>query len=110
MSWIPRIRANFIGIVDWQDWDFTWRTRYIHSMTDPDFTKETNVFGYEDVRSHIEHDIRVAWNRDNYRVVFGVNDVFDRDPPYVFSTGANTDLFLYNSMGRFGFARATMTL
>ena len=107
---IPRIRANFIGTVDWRDFDFTWRMRYVHSMSDPDFTRETNVFAYENVRSHTEHDLRVAWNYDSYRVVVGVNDIFDRDPPYVFNSGNNTDPFLYDAMGRYMFLRATMTM
>ena len=107
---IPRIKANLIANVDWEAWDFTWRTRYIHSMTDPDFTRDTNTFGYENVPSHTEHDIRIGWNQDKYRVVFGVNDLFDNDPPYVFNSGNNTDLFLYDFLGRYMFLRATATM
>jgi outer membrane receptor protein involved in Fe transport len=106
---IPRIKANFVGNVDWNNFDFTWRTRYIHGMSDPRFDGN-NAFGYEDVPSHTEHDIRVGWNLENYRIVFGVNDLFDRDPPYLFSTGNNTDLFLYDAMGRYFFLRATLSM
>jgi len=107
---IPRIKANFNANVSWNAWDFSWRLRYIHSMSDPSFTKETNVFGYEDVPSHTESDVRVRYNWEQYTAVFGVNDLFDRDPPYVFSSGNNTDLFLYSPVGRYMFLRLSANL
>ncbi|XOV81766.1 MAG: TonB-dependent receptor [bacterium] len=107
---IPRIRGNLDANVSWNEWDFTWRLRYIHSMTDPSYTAETNVFGYEDVSSHTESDIRVRYNWDQYTAVFGINDLFDRDPPYVFSSGNNTDLFTYSPIGRYFFLRLSADL
>ncbi|MEM6708773.1 MAG: TonB-dependent receptor, partial [Pseudomonadota bacterium] len=101
---IPRIRALFDVNVDWEAWDFRWGIRYIHGMDDPRFDGN-NVLGYDGPPSHTEHDFRIAYNFDKVRVVFGVNDVFDNDPPYVFSTGNNTDLFLYDSIGRNLFLR-----
>ena len=74
----------------------TWATR----VFDGD-----NAFGYDTVPSHTEHDIRVGWNPGAYRVLLGVNDLFDNDPPYVFSSGTNTDLFLYGAVGRYVFLR-----
>ncbi len=106
---IPRIKANASIDVAWRNFDFQWRTRYIHGMSDPDFDGN-NVFGYEDVPSHTEHDVRVRYNLDQYTIVFGVNDLFDRDPPYVFSSGNNTDLFLYDAIGRYFFARLSANL
>lgn len=106
---IPRIKANINLNVDWQNWDFGVRTRYIHGMNDPRFNG-VNAFGYDDVRSHTEVDLRVGYNLDIYRAVIGVNDVFDKDPPYVFSSGNNTDLFLYSAMGRYFFLRLSASL
>lgn len=101
---IPRIKANVQATVDWRDFDFTWRTRHIHGMNDPRYDGN-NAFGYDRVKAHREHDIRVAWNLNQYRVLLGVNDLFDNDPPYVFSSGTNTDLFLYGAVGRYIFLR-----
>ena len=101
---IPRIKANVQATVDWRAFDFTWRTRYIHGMNDPRYDGN-NAFGYDRVKAHREHDIRVAWNLNQYRVLLGVNDLFDNDPPYVFSSGTNTDLFLYGAIGRYIFLR-----
>jgi outer membrane receptor protein involved in Fe transport len=42
--------------------------------------------------------------------VFGINNVLDEDPPYVFGSGNNTDAFLYDAMGRYWFARVTYTM
>ncbi|MEM7099837.1 MAG: TonB-dependent receptor [Pseudomonadota bacterium] len=107
---IPRIRGNFSGQVQWEDWSFLLRGRYIHGMTDPDFTAETNTFGYEDVPSHTEWDLRARYSWDQYTAVVGVNDIFDRDPPYVFSSGNNSDLFLYSPVGRYFFVRLSADL
>ena len=106
---MPRIKANIIGTIDWRNFDFTWRTRYIHGMNDPRFDGN-NAFGYDTVPSHSEHDIRIGWNLDQYRAVLGVNDLFDHDPPYVFSSGTNTDLFLYGALGRYIFLRLSANL
>lgn len=106
---IPRIQAQANMLVDWQQWDFRWGIRYIHGMDDPSFDGN-NPFNYSGTSSHTEHDWRVAYNFDKYRVLVGINDVFDNDPPYVFSSGNNTDLFLYDSIGRFGFVRLSANL
>ena len=101
---MPRIRAIGSVRVDKDDWDFTWRMRFIDDMDDPRYDGD-NAFGYDTVPSHTEHDIRVGWNPGAYRVLLGVNDLFDNDPPYVFSSGTNTDLFLYGAVGRYVFLR-----
>lgn len=106
---IPRIRGNLNVGIDWHDWDFDIRGRYIHHMKDPRFDGD-NAFNYRTVGAHTEWDLRVGYNIDKYRVVVGVNDVFDNDPPYVFSTGNNTDLFLYSAVGRYFFTRLSASL
>lgn len=101
---MPRIKALGSLRVDKGNWDFAWQMRFIDDMDDPRFDGN-NTFGYDDVPSHTEHDIRVGWNPGAYRVLLGVNDLFDKDPPYVFSSGTNTDLFLYGALGRYVFLR-----
>lgn len=107
---IPRIKGIWNNQISWEEFDFIFRARYIHGMTDPDFDEDTNIFGYEDVPSHTEWDVRVRYNWEQYTAVFGVNDLFDRDPPYVFNSGNNTDLFLYSPVGRYFFLRLTADL
>jgi iron complex outermembrane recepter protein len=106
---IPRIRSNLSLGTDWQNWSFTWVTRYTHRMDDPRFNGN-NPFNYDRVRRHFEHDVRAGLTWNNFDVMLGVNNVFDRDPPYVFSSGNNTDAFLYRPFGRYFFLRAGMHL
>ena len=101
---MPRIKAVGNITVNKGNWDYTWRLRYVHRMDDPRYDGD-NVFGYDTVPSHTEHDLRVGWLVGAYRFLLGVNDVFDNDPPYVFSSGNNTDLFLYGAIGRYAFMR-----
>ncbi len=105
---MPRLRGTGFVRVNKGQWDYTWRMRYVHRMDDPRYDGN-NVFGYDTVPSHTEHDIRVGWLVGDYRFLLGVNDVFDNDPPYVFSSGNNTDLFLYGAVGRYAFMRMDFT-
>lgn len=107
---IPRIRAVWNNQISWEEWDFIVRGRYTHGMSDPDFSASTNTFGYENVPSHTEWDLRVRFNWDQYAAVFGVNNVLDEDPEYVFNSGNNSDLFLYSPIGRYFFLRLTADL
>ena len=101
---MPRIRATSNINVNRGNWDYTWRMRYVHRMDDPRYDGD-NVFGYDHVPSHTEHDVRVGWIVGDYRLLLGVNDLLDADPPYVFSSGNNADLFLYGAIGRYAFLR-----
>jgi iron complex outermembrane recepter protein len=104
---IPRIKSTARADVDWQQWSFGWQTRYIHSMKDP-LRDGNNAFNYRSVRAHVEHDLRVGYEWNNINVLLGVNDVFDEDPPYVFSSGNNTDTFLYDVLGRYFFLQVSV--
>ena len=106
---IPRIRANVSATVDWRSFDVNLRLRYIHGLDDPRYDGN-NAFGYDTVPSHREYDLRLGWNLDRYRAVLGINDLFDNDPPYVFSQGSNSDLFLYGAIGRYFFLRLSANL
>ncbi|AZU03390.1 TonB-dependent receptor [Glycocaulis alkaliphilus] len=96
------------------DWNYRefglgWRTRFIPSLNDPRYDGR-NFLGYDDVDSNTIHDVRVRWEaRPNTQILFGVNNVFDQDPPYAFDTGTNTITGLYGSsvIGRYFFGRIT---
>ena len=106
---IPRIKGNLRADVLYGDWTVSWSMQYISGMDDPDFDGD-NVFGYDTVPSYDNHDLRVAYNWNQYRFLVGINNVFDEDPPYVFSSGNNTDTFLYDVFGRYWFARVSYAL
>ena len=106
---IPKWKIN--GRIDMflNNWTFSWLMQYISSMNDPDWNGD-NVFNYSGVPDYWKHDLRVAYDWDHYRLLFGISNVLDKDPPYVFSSGNNTDLFLYNPFGRYWYARLTYSM
>ncbi len=108
---IPRIKANLYTEVVWQGFDFAWTARYLHSMKNPRYTDTSCSFtNCHTVDAHIEHDVTLAYNFRGYRFVVGANNLFDEEPEYVQSTNANTDLALYDVIGRFVFARVTVKI
>lgn len=107
---IPDKSANTRIDMFLNNWTFSWMTRYIGSMDDPRFDPTNNSFGYDGPPSYFKHDLRVAYDWERYRLVFGVNNVLDEDPPYVFASGVNTDAFLYDVMGSYWFARLTFSM
>ena len=78
-------------------------------MNDPAWDGD-NAFGYSGTDAYSKHDIRVAYDWDRYRVLVGINNVFDEEPPYVFNTGRNTDTRLFDMFGTYWFARLTVTM
>jgi outer membrane receptor protein involved in Fe transport len=107
---IPDKSANFRADMFLNNWSFSWLTRYIGEMDDPDFEAATNTFGYSKVDAYYKHDLRVAYDWERYRLLIGVNNVLDEDPPYVFDSGTNTDSFTYDSFGMYWYARLTFSL
>jgi iron complex outermembrane receptor protein len=107
---IPDKQANFRADMFLNNWSFSWLTRYIGEMDDPDFEAATNTFGYSKVDAYYKHDIRVAYDWERYRLLFGINNVTDEDPPYVFDSGTNTDSFLYDNFGTYWYARLTFSM
>ena len=91
------------------DWTFSWLMRHIGEMNDTRFDG-TNSFGYDKVDAYYKHDLRVAYDWERYRFVFGINNVTDEDPPYVFASGINTDGFLYDVFGTYWYARVTFAM
>jgi outer membrane receptor protein involved in Fe transport len=116
----PRWRAQ--GFVDWQmgGWSAQWRMRYIHKFSNggaagsiydtfPDGNSGT-VLHYG---STIYNDVSLGYNilPINTRVDFGVNNIFDKQPPLLYANNtlnANTDPSDFDLMGRYFYARVTV--
>jgi outer membrane receptor protein involved in Fe transport len=103
---IPQFKANAGLTFERNNWSLSWRSRIVGDMDDPRYNG-FNYFNYDGPEAHIEHDIRGRYQWNNYGLLLGVNNVFDEEPPYVFGTGNNTDLFTYSAMGRYYFARVS---
>ncbi|WP_199609235.1 TonB-dependent receptor plug domain-containing protein [Flocculibacter collagenilyticus] len=115
----PTWKTNLdVGLVT-DDWSANWSMRYIDSVeeqfdrvdvgdtvfegfrTQVDPTDATKLLVLRDVDSQIIHDIRFTYYMDELSVSFGVDNVFDEEPPYA-ATGFNdnTDPRTYNTVGR----------
>ena len=116
----PRWRGQ--GFVDWNlgSWNASWRMRYIgrfqNGSKDP--TQDTNpvqglpgvVFKYG---ATVYNDVSIGYNIEplNTRVDFGVNNLFDKQPPFLYANNtlnANTDPSDFDLMGRYYWARVTV--
>lgn len=109
----PRWRID--SFVEWNldNWSAMWRIRYISGfrMGSPDPTQDTHPAGshlpgfYIDYGSNLYHDVTVSYDLDSLssRVSVGVNNVFDRQPPLLYSNNVdngNTDAFNFDQLGR----------
>jgi iron complex outermembrane recepter protein len=95
-------------------WSATWETTYLSDAT-PD-SDPGSPFAY-DVGSFTTHDLQVGWDvTENANLYFGVNNVFDEDPPTILSgvpgntTGTDTAADVYDPLGRAFYVGARLRL
>jgi len=94
---IPEYRLNFGADYDIGAFSFGWQGRMISELETLNFDGN-NFLNYGKVPEHWEHDVLGRWKvSDSITTTLGVNNVFDEDPEYVFSTGNNTSTDLYGS-------------
>ncbi|MFT4926986.1 MAG: iron complex outermembrane receptor protein [Phenylobacterium sp.] len=118
----PKYKTNLnIGLFN-DDWSASYTLRYIGDVEEKVGTggidaagvwdpvnasfrteqEDTTSFGvYRDVGSMVIQDIRFTYFLDKYSVSFGVDNIFDEDPPYLASGfNDNTDPRTYATQGR----------
>ncbi len=101
---IPNIRAN--GFMTWSKdiYSIEYAIRYIGPA------EEENYGGTMwDVDSVMYHDIRASFDFDPLTLTFGVNNLFNTEPPFVDTAfNGNTSIENYDVMGSFGYLRLTL--
>lgn len=109
----PQARTNTSVKYAIGDWQATLQHRYIPKIDDTSSRGNgRNPLNYDYIDEHSILDARVRWDAtETTRLLFGVNNLMDEEPPYVFNTGNNTAPGLYGSavVGRFLFARVTQS-
>jgi iron complex outermembrane receptor protein len=104
---VPVIRDNFTGTYAHGPFSFSWTVRYIDGMTyntggsnfsaaDERFYKTNEVF---------YHDIVATYNFKKVQLVGGIDNLFDRTPPFALDASTNTAPTVYDVLGRFFYAR-----
>jgi len=116
----PRWRAQ--GFVDWQagGWSAQWRMRYIGRFQNGAATgspqdsfpngESGTILKYG---ATVYNDVSIGYNLAiiNTRLDFGVNNLFDKQPPMLYANNtlnANTDPSDFDLMGRYWWARVTV--
>ncbi|WP_445145922.1 TonB-dependent receptor plug domain-containing protein [Dyella sp. Tek66A03] len=116
----PRWRAQ--GYASWQQggWSAQWRMRYIGTFQNgaptgspQDSFPDGNSGTILHYGSTVYNDVSVGYNIApiNTRVDFGVNNLFDKQPPMLYANNtlnANTDPSDFDLMGRYFWARVTV--
>ena len=116
-------RWRGLGTLTWTDgpWDATWRTQYIGTVRigSPDisqgFSAEGGVPGAVlNFGPQIYHNVSIGYNLAAYhtRFDFGVNNLFDTQPPLMYQNNvlnSNTDVNTYDTIGRYFWGRITVT-
>jgi outer membrane receptor protein involved in Fe transport len=101
---IPNIRAN--GFMTWSKdiYSIEYAIRYIGPA------EEENYGGTMwDVDAVMYHDIRASFDFDPLTLTFGVNNLFNTEPPFVDTAfNGNTSIENYDVMGSFGYLRLTL--
>jgi iron complex outermembrane receptor protein len=90
--------------------DVEWTVNYMDSMADIRYgtsVPANNFLGYSGVPTYFSHDLIVRTRLiDNVDLTLGVNNVFDKDPPYAFVSTRNTLPTAYDQLGRYVFLLA----
>jgi outer membrane receptor protein involved in Fe transport len=109
-GFFTELRTNLSLNWSIDDWSATATARYIGGVTETESGWWTDPFE-RDVPSMTTFDLQGSWQAmDNLSLTLGVDNVFDEQPPFVYSAfGANTDVTTYNVLGAFYYARATIT-
>lgn len=118
----PRWRAQ--GYVDWRmgNWGASWRMRYIGRFQDGGAANTLqDTFPVQGAAAGtvlkygatVYNDVSVGYNIEplNTHVDFGVNNLFDKQPPMLWGNNtlnANTDPSSFDLMGRYFWGRVTV--
>jgi iron complex outermembrane receptor protein len=114
-------RPKTVGVSDISlkrgDWTYAWRGNYVSTTKEMDLSNVYTYLGYagatRDIKAgwQIRHDFSVAYNPNNWGVMVGIRNVFDKKPdlisPSAGTTIGNTPLYAsqYDYYGRTFFAR-----
>lgn len=123
----PRFKSSLILSWALDRWSAFVTNRYIHSVTEQcrglqafpetcsDFNPVDDKLSENELAARVYTDIQVSYVppilEDRLNVAFGINNLFDQDPPACFSCALNGfDATTYNVPGVFGYLRAGYAL
>lgn len=109
----PRWRGYFDLQYELEDWTVRWSTNYTKSMRDSGYGTSVPVNNFKNYRGtpdYYVHNALVRWSGvSGLEVSFGINNVFDKDPPYAFVTTRNTLPAMFDQLGRYYFGSMSVS-
>ena len=110
----PHLRDN--ASVDWKLGNFGvgYRMRYIQGTTFDTYPgpyvqgKLSTQFASAATPDVFYHDVNLSYDVHNFSLNLGVQNLFNKQPPYVFDTGTNTDAAVYDVFGRVVYLKTTL--
>ncbi len=110
----PRFRDN--ANVDWRlgNIEFGYTMRYIGGTVFDDYPApyvQGSAKGQHASAATPDvfyHDINGSYDYHNFTLNFGIQNLFDKQPPYVNDTATNTDAQVYDIFGRVVYLKTTM--
>lgn len=113
----PKLVGNMDVRLERGDWTYYWGVEYIHGTKNLDldstFTYQGWADAWRDIRAdrRFYHNASVRYDLDDWSVLVGVRNIFDKDPPFI-SNGVGTRYgnipafaTQYDLYGRTGFVR-----
>jgi iron complex outermembrane receptor protein len=107
----PRLRGNLTGTYSQRAFDVQWQVNFVDAVRDLNYGASipvTNLKNYSGVPQYFSHDLLVRLRpMDGFRLSVGVNNLFDKDPPYAFVSVRNASSVLHDQIGRYYFMTVT---
>lgn len=107
-----RWKSNLSADWRYEDFSASATLHYISGVTEAEKGWWTNFEPFDrEVASNTTVDVQGNYHwGDNITFTLGIDNLFDREPPFVFSAfGANTDVSTYDVLGRFFYTRAKLS-
>jgi outer membrane receptor protein involved in Fe transport len=113
----PKWNGTLTATYQLNPFSVSWMTRYLSAMKDQAVIRGSipanNPLGYSGTGGYAEHDLTVRWQGEGSNkpyVVLGVNNVFDKTPPFAYNVIGtrmyNTLASSYDVLGRYFYLNA----
>jgi outer membrane receptor protein involved in Fe transport len=98
----PRVRDNATVTWNYGNFSFGYRLRYIDGMKLYPYTDYIDNPTAKSTTANevFYHDINITYSRGPLDVTFGIDNLLDKDPPFVPDLTENTDPNIYDILGR----------
>ncbi|WP_445363282.1 TonB-dependent receptor [Microbulbifer sp. ANSA003] len=108
---LPKWKANAGAYLNMGAWDAGYTMHYVDNLKET-FTNLDGTTENRSISSWSSHDIQIAYaSNSRLRFSFGINNLFDRSPPFASTAESNNhDYLTYDLTGRFFYGSFSLSL